>query len=103
MGCYVNPKNCSKEDWLYAHGQERPKPYFYEWTFEDLKKQEMMMVVLVDNLIFTAAAIGCDEYEFNYFLENDDERPKKWYTVKIKSIVDTLPKESLSPYMNKYF
>jgi hypothetical protein len=72
MGCYVNPVEQSKEQWLEENGTLVPGPI--------VPSQEFLPVCLVDNGYFTAAGIGFDQREVDAF-SYPDPRPKKWYKV----------------------
>lgn len=72
MGCYINPKDKSKEAFLILNGTPTLEPC--EITETELP------VCLVDNGLFTAAGIAYDEDEVDAFL-HPDPRPKRWYRV----------------------
>lgn len=84
MGCYVNPKNESKETWLEKNGT--PMPITYDTTFAHYCEGDCLPVILVDNGFFTAAGVAYDEREFTDFTSPMDPRPKKGYKVKIEDL-----------------
>ena len=71
MGCYINPKNMTKETWLkkYATSQAGPTPI----------TSYVVPVCLVDNGMFTAAGVAYDQREIEAFTFPDN-RPKIWYS-----------------------
>jgi len=73
MGCYVNPTNESKEEFLAREGRRV--------SVQDAAITETEMpVCLVDNGFFKAAAVGYCEDEIAAFA-NPDGRPKTWFMV----------------------
>lgn len=88
MGYYVNPDLDtwgSKEGWLTVFGEEVANP---EWPPQEGK----VLVCLVDNGPFTAAAICYCEQEFNDFRSTlNDPRLKEWYAVDKVDIVQVCP------------
>lgn len=72
MGCYINPVDQSKEDWLKDNGVSIPGPVPITKTH--------LPVCLVDNVLFTAAGIGYCNAETDYFAKPDG-RAKKWFQV----------------------
>jgi len=90
MGTYINPKNESKEQWLArnatACGTQAPAmPTADERT---------LLVCLVNNGPFTAAAVIYNTNELQEFADPGDYRPKQWYLAKIEDLltVSDLPK-----------
>ena len=83
MGMYINPSNCSKEQFLVDYG--------IETTMEEVRDFDYMTasinlpVLLVDNDPFTAAAVAYDANERDSFLHGilngRDRRPVKYYLV----------------------
>jgi hypothetical protein len=86
MGYYINPRNCSKEEFLALHGEQLPNTPS-EWDFSSY----LLPVCLADNGPFTAAGICYDARELEDFARPDG-RPKLWYAVS---------KEALKPYYDK--
>lgn len=72
MGCYINPRDMSKEEWLELFGVRTAAPAPLSETH--------VPVCLVNNGPFTAAAVGFNDDEVKAFLYPDG-RPKIWYTV----------------------
>lgn len=73
MGCYINPENESKEAFLKRHGRSVTWPLKITDTH--------VPVCLVDNGLFTAAAVAWCESELQAFQRPGDNRPKQWYIV----------------------
>lgn len=84
MGYYINPKQQTKEEFLAACGRLLELADVRAFDFD----QGELPVCLVDNGVFTAAAIAYDARERDYFLR-EDHRPKTWYAV---------PAVELAPY-----
>jgi hypothetical protein len=62
MGYYINPKGCTKEEWLFQYGQ--PVPASVAKTHP---AGEKVVVCLIDNGPFTAADIAYDDRERDAF------------------------------------
>lgn len=77
MGYYINPPKLTKEEFLEKHG--RPllsgEVLAFDWERNELP------VCLVDNGLFTAAAIAINVRERDAFLRPNDHRPKVWFAV----------------------
>jgi len=81
MGYYINPPDCSKEQFLHNHG--RPVlPGAARITHDELP------VCLVNNGAFTAAGIAYSAEEIEAF-SRPDGRAKLWFMVS---------REKLKPY-----
>lgn len=89
MGYYVNPKNETKETWLARHGT----PINAEHALK--LDGDLAPVCLVDNAIFTAAAIGYSKEEAEAFSDPNDPRPKKWFAVSRKHILEVCPEVAM--------
>ena len=73
MGCYVNPQNETKEEFLLKHGKR---------VRTDLEITDTHLpVCLVDNGYFTAAMVAFNEGEIEAMNSPGDRRPKTWYIV----------------------
>ncbi|MBL1322153.1 MAG: hypothetical protein COA63_014010 [Methylophaga sp.] len=86
MGYYINPKDMSKEAWLNIHGI--PMMYAPVLFTDEIH----YAVCLVDNGMFTAAAVAYSQDELETF-RHDDGRPKTWYWAdidKLKEVVEGL-------------
>jgi hypothetical protein len=81
MGYYINPKSITKERWLTEHGRLITLAEAKAHTVGD-----NVVVCLVDNGVFTAAAICYSDRERNVFAEPDG-RPKRWYLVSRELLV----------------
>lgn len=111
MGLYINPPEGTKEEWLLEHGQETETP---TWP----APAGQLPICLVENPAFTAAAICCDERDFEevgapdatpeeiaavkadaeeaglafYSLVTGTQRPRTWYYVPIDKIIEVEPR-----------
>lgn len=85
MGWYINPPNQTKEEWLLDNGELLGRSAPPKHVVND-----RVAVCLVDNGMFTAAAIAVDDYEFTEF-KRPDGRQKNWFMVhvdKLKPFLD---------------
>jgi hypothetical protein len=83
MGCYVNPQQQSKEDWLLLNGSPTVGPCAITETH--------LPVVLVNNGQFTAAGVAFDARERECFNDPSDVRLKRWFMVersKLRAVSD---------------
>lgn len=84
MGCYVNPENETKEEFLEREGQEVITD-FVSSNYKFLKQEGKLPVVLCDNGNFTAAGVAYTEREFERFVRYDN-RPKRIFIVPIEKL-----------------
>jgi hypothetical protein len=96
MGCYVNPKESSKESWLKGNAKERgpvqdPVPEFSSFPAGTLP------VILIDNGRFTAAGVAFSKEEYQEFTRLDDFRPRIIYEAKV---ADLLKVSDLEKYLH---
>jgi hypothetical protein len=87
VGRYIDPTECTKEQFLKTYGTPISVNLFL--AFEDFDGPNLP-VCLVDNGLFTAAAIACDERDIRNFGRGDDVRPKKHYLVARKHLTKFL-------------
>jgi len=81
MGAYVNPEEESKEAFLNREGTLVGTDNNLKIKYKDIHAEDLL-VVLLDNMLFTAAGICFNENEFNAFTDDStDDRPKKYYVV----------------------
>lgn len=77
MGAYIHPIGAKAEDFLSERGQEI--------TLKQAKAHndfgDKFLVVLVDNHIFKAAGIAFNKSEKEVFLDDWEQRPRKYYIV----------------------
>jgi len=96
MGVYINPPDCTKEQWLKDHGVLlllQPKWELIEGT-------GMLPVALVFNVAFTAAAICYSKREMEaYTPTKEDLRLRLWFLVKESSLLAVEP--SLFGYLEE--
>lgn len=74
MGLYINPKEERKEAFLNRTAKLIDEPV-------TITNSEEVIVCLVDNGAFTAAAVCFDSVELKEFTNSRDYRPKKWYSL----------------------
>jgi len=84
MGCYVNPNDMEKEDWLFENNDNKDFEDYGSWKacFEERK----LPVVLVHNGFFTAAAVAYNEDELKEFTRDDDPRPRKIFVIPMDKL-----------------
>lgn len=85
MGIYINPTDGrSKEEWLQEHGTSIKREEAQE--FEGLLLQKKLAVVLIDNLMFTAAGVCFNRYETEAACRVD-RRCKSFWSVPIEALL----------------
>lgn len=77
MGRYLNPKSCTKEEWLAAHIERDEKGEVVQPT-NTHKKEGYTAAVLVANPGFTACALATTQEEMDIFNDPRDQRQKVW-------------------------
>lgn len=78
MGVYVSPAECSKEEWLGKHAEcVQPSAEIVAMGLEATPKQ--FLVCLVDNGMFSAAAVCYSLAEYEAFNDPGDRRPRVWF------------------------
>lgn len=85
MGLYINPSDQSKERWL-RHNASQLLTHRPQWS--DIP-EDKMVVCLVNNGPFTAAAVCYNERELEGFGSPTDQRQKDWLLVdkdKLKQV-----------------
>ena len=89
MDCYVNPRGMTKEEWLKTHGIEISA----EDAAEHDNFDDVLLVVLVDNGPFTAAAVAYKRSEVDHFVADPtDTRPKAYYLVNSADLLKVFPR-----------
>lgn len=91
MGCYVDPLNEEKEDFLEREGREVESDYISK-NYKMIKEKGDLPVVLCDNGPFTAAGVAYTEREFERFVRYDN-RPKRFFIVSVEKLKDVSPVE----------
>lgn len=81
MGCYVNPPDESKEEFLQREGRGI-RVDEAEITADEVP------VCLVDNGMFRAAAVAYSHGELRAFGDVTDMRPKAWFMVSREKLRD---------------
>lgn len=87
MGLYINPKEKRKEAWLEENGKLITRVNAEMIVKSDGYPKDEVVVCLVNNGSFTAAAIADCLPEFEAFTWEGDKRPKKWYNVPRRCFV----------------
>jgi len=85
MGIYIDPPNCSKEDWLLENAEPIPSDFNIEEVPSDY-----LAVCLVNNGAFTAAAVIDSGGELEAF-RRPDGRPRVWFQVAINKLKEVIP------------
>ena len=91
MGCYVDPQNEAKEDFLEREGREVESDYISK-NYKMIKEKGDLPVVLCDNGPFTAAGVAYTEREFERFVRYDN-RPKRFFIVSVEKLKEVSPVE----------
>lgn len=94
MGVYINPPSEPKEAFLARYDSISEKAA-KGWTDPD---KGFLSVCLVQNGIFTAAAVCYKESEWEEFTEADDPRPKMWFLVPVEKLLEV---SDLGPWMKR--
>ena len=79
MGIYINPPDCSKEEFLSKHGISADPKAIME--LHNFKESIVLPVIIVHNQFFSAAAVCYSRQEMEAFLDPKDFRPKKCHFV----------------------
>lgn len=83
MGIYINPSDQTKEEFLEEHSGVVGLP---SWP----PPVGHVLVCLVDNGPFKAAAVAYSEEEFKEF-SHPDGRPKTWFHVQVEPLWAVIP------------
>lgn len=81
MGYYIDPVDCTKEQWLKQHGVRLDAAP--DWSA--VRKDDRLPVCLVDNGLFTAAGVAYSPNEQAAFARPDG-RAKAWFSVAIADL-----------------
>ena len=95
MGLYINPHGITKERFLnnFAENIDEPEKYDpADWT-------DKVLVCLVDNGLFTAAAVCTGEWDFKCFISPQDLRDKTYWSLKRDYLKLVCTKDSLKGYL----
>jgi hypothetical protein len=95
MGCYINA-DIPKEEWL----KKNAKPIGRTAVLTHENYDDVLLVCLVDNFMFTAAAIAYKPEEKKYFVE-EDGRPKTWFLVERSKLPEAV-RIDLDQYQHKH-
>ncbi len=90
MGFYIDPKDCSKEEWLLVNAAKGQKFDPMQAPDYKLRSPDCHFVCLVDNGSFTAAAIAFNEREFKVFAQLVRRR-KVWMQVPDAKLIEVCP------------
>lgn len=98
MGLFINPPGVvSKEEFLEREAVQFEGPPVRHRRGDDI------VVTLVQNPGFSAAAVAFSEVELKRMLLPHDTRPKRFYLLPVAALVDVCPTELLSQYMPEDF
>jgi hypothetical protein len=86
MGFYIDPENESKEEWLQKNAKTCSQSHA-----ETADYIELFPVVLIDNGIFTAAAIAYNKREFEALTLPEDFRPRKFFIAEREKLTPFCP------------
>lgn len=87
MGCYINPPDQTKEQWLRQNAEVLLVP---PSSCGELAADKLP-VCLVDNGSFTAAGVAFDDRELEAFQDPSDPRPKVWFSAPRTLIREVSP------------
>jgi hypothetical protein len=93
MGMYLDPKDMTKESWLFENCVS-----FQPKAPTEMPPSDQRWVCLVNNNFFTAAAVAYNQMELERFSNPEDERPKIWFLVATERLKTLLP-----PFEHSYF
>lgn len=85
MGLYVNPVDETKEQFLALEGTELTS------TPVNHRVDNQLVVCLVQNVVFSAAAVAYSQLELCRFVSPDDIRPRRWFLVPIDRLRPVCP------------
>lgn len=95
MGLYINPRDGStKEQFLHKYGTRMVTPKMPVLP-------EVVLVCLIDNRVFTAAAVMFSDKEFEEFSDPEDNRPRSWFFVP-KALLPSVCDGSLKHYFPEF-
>lgn len=94
MGIYINPKDKSKEDFL-ADLVDEGRATVHRAAPAKHFDEGRVVVCLVDNIGFTAAAIAYSARELQAFA-HDDGRRKIFFKVEASALADFIKPEDIS-------
>jgi len=95
MSRYINPKNCSKEQFLEKWGILVPEGR--RLTLADIPKG-FVLVCLVNNGYFTAAGVIENEQELEADQDPRDPRLKQFFFVKEENLGDEAPRSPFEAF-----
>lgn len=91
MGCYINPTNMTKENWLAKNGTRVEAPVLPR------DGDDFELVCLLNNYTFTAAAVCFDKGELDMFSNVTDPRPRVWFQVPRDKLLAACPDAGTRP------
>lgn len=94
MGLYLEPQD-GKKEWLEANGHRETATMGFSNIDYNNTPEDQVLICLVDNGMFYAAAVAFSEDEFKAF-DAPDGRPKLWYYVSKEKA------KMVSPMWNTY-
>jgi len=88
MGLYIEPE-INKLMWCERHGIRLTN---VDKEFYNNTPEGYILVCLVDNGAFHAGLVAFNRQEFNYVLDNPDNRPKTWYLIQKRDVKSVSPR-----------
>jgi len=80
MTDYLNFSATSKKEWLMVNGVK------LEVAPLHLEEGDYVLVCLIDNGLFDAAAVVDSERDLMDFRDQEDDRPRSWWIVERKRV-----------------
>lgn len=85
MGIYINPPRQRQETWVKENGIRSSFTQINARTYEEIMRNQLIPVVLIDNSLFFAALVCFDKCEYhsveNTFVIESDPRPFEVFLV----------------------
>lgn len=95
MGCYIEtPVSKGKAAWLIEHADAWAIGEFDHETYESWMRDGKVVVCVVENWAFDAAAIAYSWEEAKEFADVRDRRPKTWLLMSRDKVLELAPHAS---------
>ena len=92
MGIYFDPRNVSKEEWLYFNAEKFIPASALDAQYDLIRSNNQVPICLVDNGSFRAAGIAYTAFEYHRFIESTDDRPVSWWLVSVDKLLEEMPR-----------